>query len=95
MIFVDSDWKEAEDIKNVIKKSPVFQSVDSFISDYEAYKKGKRYKLVYVDYRFQKTTEYVSENIFNIRLEAVSNYSTDTVGIVDLKFMFEVVCKVC
>ena len=73
---------------------PEFQSPDDFVKDYEAYKKGKRYKLIYIDYRLEKTTEYVSDDLFGIRLEAISTYSSDTIGVVDLKHKFEVVCKV-
>ena len=71
-----------------------FQSSEDFMKDYEAYKKGKRYKLVYVNHDLEKRTEYMSNNLLSMRLEAISTYSSDTIGVVDLKHKFEVVCKV-
>ena len=77
-------------------KTPKFQSVDEFIQDHEAYKSGKRYKLIYIETTSNnKTTEYVKDTLLGIRLESISYfYNKENIGVVDLKHKFEVVCKV-
>ena len=73
-----------------------FQSSEDFMKDYEAYKKGKRYKIIFTDTLNKKqTVEYVKDSLYKIRFESISYfYSENTIGVVDLKHKFEVVCKV-
>lgn len=94
--FVDSDWKEIQESNNTetVKKQPKFQSPEEFMQDYEAYKKGKRYKLIFSDTELVYT-EYVSENLFKIRHNSIKTFYYDnTISVIDLKHKFDVVCKV-
>lgn len=74
-----------------------FQSSEEFGQDYDAYRQGKSYKILY----FTKDTvgsKYVSHKyVFHRTLKFEVEFLQETnnfVGIVDLKHKFEIVCKV-
>jgi hypothetical protein len=67
---------------------PKFQSTASFMDDYEAYRKGIRYKLIR-----KSDVEYVREGMYKVRKNTLHCFN-DYVGEVDLKHKFEKVCVV-
>lgn len=74
---------------------PTFQSPEDFMKDYNAYKSGKRYKLMFTDHELQKKAEYIhSETMLEMRLSSANVfYKDDMISVVDLQHKF-FVCKV-
>ena len=71
-----------------------FQSADEFLNDYEAYKKGKQYKLLYKRKHYEFVfSRYVLGKYLKYEVELLQQ-EDNFVGVVDLRHMFEVVCKV-
>lgn len=64
------------------KTKPKFQSQEDYLRDYDAYKKGYKYKIMYIS-----ESEYKSMYVY-WRITDIFRQRLNPVGIVDLVFKF-------
>ena len=80
-----------------MKTKVKFQSSEEFMQDYDAYKQGKSYKILYTTKGTVKSKyvshKYVSYRTLKFEVEFLQE-TNNFIDIVDLKHKFEVVCKV-